>query len=185
MIYLLLFFSFLKIGTFTFGGGHAMIPLIQQEVLNNKWMTLEELIGFIAISESTPGPFAINIATFVGFETAGIIGALLTTIGVIFTSFFVILFIARFLEKYKNNKIVKYCMEGMQPVIVGLISATIISMGINIFFPSGNILETLTTIIFWKSVFIFITTLIMLIKKIHPIKIIILSAMLGIILGFI
>lgn len=148
-------------------------------------MTLEELIGFIAISESTPGPFAINIATFVGFETEGIVGALLTTIGVIFSSFFIILLIARFLEKYKNNKIVQYCMDGMQPVIVGLISVTIISMGTNIFFQNGNILDTLTTIIFWKSIFIFITTLIMLIKKVHPIKIILLSAILGIVLGFI
>ena len=66
MIYLLLFFSFFKIGTFTFGGGHAMIPLIQQEVLKNNCMSLEELVGFIAISESTPGPFGVNIATFIG-----------------------------------------------------------------------------------------------------------------------
>jgi len=185
MIYLLLFFSFLKIGSFTFGGGHAMIPLIQQEVLRNRWMSLEELIEFIAISESTPGPFAINIATFVGYRIGGVIGALLTTIGVIFTSFFAILFIAKFLEKYKNNKILKYCMVGIQPVIVGLICATIISMGINIFFPNGNIVYTLTTITFWKSFFIFAITLIMLLQKMHPIKTIVISAVLGIILGFI
>lgn len=185
MIYLLLFLSFLKIGTFTFGGGHAMIPLIQQEILKYNWMSLEELINFIAISESTPGPFAINIATFVGYRIGGIIGSILTNIGVIFSSFFIILFIARYFEKYKKNRIMQYCMVGLKPVIIGLIGATIISTGITIFFPEGNFFNTLTSIKFWKSIFIFIITLILAIKKVNPIKIIILSAILGIILGFI
>ena len=185
MIYLLMFFSFLKIGTFTFGGGHAMIPLIQEEVLKYNWMSLEELVDFIAISESTPGPFAINVATFVGYKIGGIIGAILTTIGVIFSSFFIILFIARYLEKYKNNKVVKYCIEGLQPVIIGMILTTVISTAMTIFFPNNNILYALRTVVFWKSIFIFIGMLVLAIKKVHPIKIILTSAILGIIVGFI
>ena len=183
MIYLELFLSFLKIGTFTFGGGHAMIPLIQQEVLKNGWMSLEELINFIAISESTPGPFAVNIATFVGYSMAGVLGALCATIGVIFTSFIIILLIAKFFEKYKNNKVVKYCMDGIQPVIVGLILYAVISMGMNVLFPNGNIAYTVTTMEFWKSVVIFAMAICMLVKKVHPIKTLLASGVLGIILG--
>ena len=185
MIYLELFLTFLKIGTFTFGGGHAMIPLIQQEVLKNSWMTLEELINFIGISESTPGPFAVNIASFVGYRLAGVWGALVATIGVILTSFILILVIARVLEKYKDNKVVKYCMEGMQPVIVGLILSAIITMSISVFFPNGIILNTLATIDFWKSIVIFVVAMFMLIKKVHPIKTILASGVLGIILGWV
>ena len=85
-----LFLSFLKIGSFTFGGGHAMIPLIQEEILRQKWMSIEELVNFIAISESTPGPFAINISTFVGLRVNGVIGSICSTIGVILTSFILI-----------------------------------------------------------------------------------------------
>lgn len=181
MIYLVLLVSFLKIGTFTFGGGHAMIPLIQEEVLNHNWMSLEELINFIAISEATPGPFAINIATFVGYKIGGVLGAIITTIGVIFTSFIIILIITKYFEKHKNNKCIKYCMEGIHPVIVGLIATTIISMIIKIFFPNGNVLYTLTTIEFWKGICICIISFILAIKKVHPIKIVLISATLGII----
>ena len=185
MIYLTLFLTFLKIGTFTFGGGHAMIPLIQQEVLKNGWMSLEELINFIAISESTPGPFAVNVASFIGYRLAGVWGAIAATIGVIITSFVVILIIARVLEKCKNNKVVKYCMDGMQPVIVGLILSAVITMGINVFFPNGFALSTILTMEFIKSMAIFVVAMFMLIKKVHPIKTILASGVLGIILGFI
>ena len=94
MIYLKLFLSFFKIGLFTFGGGYAMIPLIQETVLNNNWMGLEKLIDFIAISESTPGPFAINMATFIGTTKGGFIGAVFSTLGVVLPSFIIILIVA-------------------------------------------------------------------------------------------
>ena len=180
---LLLFLTFWKIGTFTFGGGHAMIPLIQEEILKHNWMSLEELINFIAISESTPGPFAINIATFIGYKLSGVLGAILATIGVIVSSFFIILFIAKYFEKYKNNRIVKYCMTGLHPVIIGLIGSAVITTGITIFFPNGNILSTLITVSFWKSIFIFTNILVMSIKKTHPVKLILMSAIFGILLG--
>ncbi|MEG2957365.1 MAG: chromate transporter, partial [Christensenellaceae bacterium] len=89
------------IGLFTIGGGYAMIPLITQEV--SKWIDLTMLSNFIGISESTPGPFAVNIATFIGFETSGILGAFFATLGVVLPSFIIILVISKYYEKFKNN----------------------------------------------------------------------------------
>ena len=94
MIYLKLFLTFLKIGAFTFGGGYAMIPLIRDECLKSGWLTEDELLNFIAISESTPGPIAINMATFVGSSQAGFWGSFLATLGVVLPSFVIILLIA-------------------------------------------------------------------------------------------
>jgi chromate transporter len=109
MIFLELFLTFFKIGAFTFGGGYAMLPLIQSEALDNGWLTMEELIDFIAVSESTPGPFAINMATFVGTQMGkdflgiggGILGAICATLGVVMPSFIVILCVAKFYQKFK------------------------------------------------------------------------------------
>ena len=107
MILFKLFFTFLKIGLFTFGGGYAMLPLIQAEVIANKWMENEALVNFIAVSESTPGPFAINIATYIGSVLSGIPGSIFATLGVVMPSFIIILVVAKFFEKFKENKIVK------------------------------------------------------------------------------
>ena len=96
MIFLKLFLTFFKIGLFTFGGGYAMLPLMQQEVLANEWLSESEIINFIAVSESTPGPFAINMATYIGSETGGILGSVCATLGVVLPSFIVILLVARF-----------------------------------------------------------------------------------------
>ena len=91
MIYLQLFLTFLKIGAFTFGGGYAMIPLIRESVLGYGWLSEEQILNFIAIAESTPGPIAVNMATFVGASQAGILGALVATLGVVLPSFIIIL----------------------------------------------------------------------------------------------
>ena len=96
MIYLELIWAFFKIGAFTFGGGYAMIPLIQSEVTSRGWMSTEEILNFIAVSESTPGPFAINMATYIGTETAGFWGAVCATGAVVLPSFIIILIIAKF-----------------------------------------------------------------------------------------
>ena len=101
MQFLQLFFTFVKIGLFTIGGGYAMIPLIQSEVIAHEWLAQQQLVDFIAVSESTPGPFAINIATFVGMQTYGILGALATTIGVVLPSFVIILIIAKFFLSFR------------------------------------------------------------------------------------
>ena len=124
MIYLTLFYEFLLIGLFTFGGGYAMIPLIQEKVIGHAWLTETEFMSMIAIAESTPGPIAINMATFVGFKAAGVFGALLSTIGVILPSFIIILLIATVLTKIIDRPIVKQVLHGIQGVVIGLIFAT-------------------------------------------------------------
>ena len=185
MIYIKLFLSFFKIGLFTFGGGYAMIPLIQETVLNNGWMSLEKLIDFIAISESTPGPFAINIATFVGTTMSGFLGAICSTFGVVLPSFLIILIVAKNYDKYKNSKIVKGLMNGLKPAVIGLILSAVISTFVTVFFPEGVVLNVFTNVSFWKSLFIFSLSLVLIFSKVHPIKVILSSAFLGIILGFI
>ncbi len=185
MIYLVLFLTFLKIGTFTFGGGYAMIPIIQEEVIKYGWMTMEDLINFIAVSESTPGPFAINIATFVGNTIGGFFGAVACTLGVILTSFILILFISKFFDKYQDNKIVKGCMNGLRPAVVGLIGAAVLTTFISVFFPEGEVVSVLKSSSFYEMLIILIATLVMSIRKIHPIIIILVSALFGIIIGYI
>ena len=103
MIVLYLFLTFFKIGLFTIGGGYAMIPMIQQDILSHGWVSQSDLIDFIAISESTPGPFAINIATFVGMSKAGLIGAVSATLGVVLPSFLIILIIAKFFAHFQDR----------------------------------------------------------------------------------
>lgn len=124
MIYLQLFWEFFKIGLFTFGGGYAMIPLIQQQVVGRGWLTEDTLINYIGISEATPGPFAINIATFVGTSQAGVLGALCTTLGVVLPSFIIILIIAILFKNFAQNKYVKGVLGGITPVVCALIIGT-------------------------------------------------------------
>ena len=106
-IYLLLFLTFLEIGAFTFGGGHAMISLIREKALMYEWMTNEELLNFIAFAESSPGPIAINMATFVGSSQAGLIGAIIATVAVVLPSFLMILLIAAVIKNLLKNNYVK------------------------------------------------------------------------------
>ncbi len=128
-IYLVLFFEFFKIGLFTIGGGYAMIPLIEQATISKGWITIEELMNMIAISESTPGPFALNMATFVGFSQAGAVGAICSTLGVVMPSFLIILFIARLVSKINTeSRTVKGIMSGISPVVVGLVLVAFVNM---------------------------------------------------------
>lgn len=184
MIFLKLFLTFFKIGAFTFGGGYAMLPLMQQEVLANNWLTEEEIINFIAVSESTPGPFAINMATYIGAETAGFLGSVCCTLGVVLPSFIIILLVARFFMAFKDNKWVKAVMSGLKPAVIGLIGAAIISVALEVFFPSGISLGVFKGLSFWVSAVIFIIVMFMQHKKVHPIILILVSAVLGIISGY-
>lgn len=134
-ICLLLFLTFFKIGLFTFGGGYAMIPLIKAEMLGHGWLTESEVINFIAVSESTPGPFAINMATFVGSSHGGIIGSMCATLGVVLPSFIIIFIIAKLLKNFADNRFVKGVISGINPVAIGLI----ISTGIAVF--AGNVIS--------------------------------------------
>lgn len=132
-IYLKLFLTFLKIGAFTFGGGYAMLPLIQQEVIKNGWLTEEQILNFIAVSESTPGPFAINISTYIGTEKGGFFGALAATLGVALPSFVIILIVARVFTAFRKNRFVSGAMSGLKPAVIGLIGAAVITVGKSVF----------------------------------------------------
>ena len=184
MIYLELLLTFLKIGTFTFGGGYAMLPMIQEEVKSHGWLDTAELVDFIAVSESTPGPFAVNISTFVGMRTAGILGALCATFGVVIPSFVIILIVARFYEKFRESRVVKGCMEGLKPAVVGLIAAALVTTGQAVFFPAGITAGVFTSPAFLCSAGIFIATLVLAFRKLHPILIIVISAALGVLTGW-
>ena len=185
MILLKLLLIFAKIGAFTFGGGYAMLPLIQEEVLANGWLDEQALVNFIAVSESTPGPFAVNIATYVGRQTAGIPGAICATLGVVLPSFIIILIVARCYDKFKSSRIVEGCMDGLRPAVIGLIAAAVLSVAktafpIDFFNIGGtNTYELLCSlIIFAAAAFMAFK------KKLHPILIILLSAALGIAFGY-
>jgi len=189
MIYLDLFFTFFKIGLFTFGGGYAMLPLIKEEVVSHSWMETSELVNFIAVSESTPGPFAVNVSTYVGCEVAGFFGALCATLGVVLPSFTVILIVAKCFEKFRTSKLVSGCMSGLKPAVIGLIGTAVISVGKTAFFPesiypSGATLAVFTDLTFYVSVATFALMTVLAIKKLHPILIICLSAVIGIVCGY-
>lgn len=183
MIFLQLFLTFFKIGAFTFGGGYAMLPLMQQEVLANQWMNENELLNFIAVAESTPGPVAINMATYIGMETAGLFGAVCATLGVVLPSFVVIMLVAKFYTKYKNSFIVKNCLVGLRPVVVGLIASAVVSLGMGVFFPAGISLDAVNFALI-ASVLIFALVVVLAFKKISPIFLILISATLGIVAGY-
>lgn len=185
MIYLKLFWTFFKIGISTFGGGYAMLPLIQAEVARHGWMKNAELINFIAVSESTPGPFAINISTFVGAQTGGLFGAFCATFGVVLPSFVIILIVAKCFLRFKNSKIVAGCMSGLKPGVIGLIATAVLSVGQTVFFPNGLQMQGLLTPAFMVSVGIFVVMTALLFKKVHPILILGLSAVVGIAAGYI
>jgi chromate transporter len=140
MIFFELFITFFTIGLFTFGGGYAMIPMINDQVIAKGWLDLATLTDFIAISEVTPGPFAINIATFIGSEVGGIFGSVCATIGVVLPSVIIIILVAWILSRFLNNRYVKSALGGIQPIIIGLILSTAITFFIkNVFFNGGAI----------------------------------------------
>lgn len=119
-----LFLTFFYIGLFTFGGGYAMIPIVRQEVISHGWLSEEMVSNMIAVSESTPGPIAINMATFVGSTQAGFLGSVCATLGVVLPAFLVILLIAAVLKNFEKNKYFKAIVNGIKPVVTGLITAT-------------------------------------------------------------
>ena len=124
MIYLELFYEFFKIGLFTFGGGYAMIPLVKETAVDNGWLLLEEFNAMIGVCESTPGPVAINMATFIGSTQGGILGSICATFGVVLPSFLIILLISSVLKRFSENKIFKNFIKGVKPVVTALILST-------------------------------------------------------------
>jgi chromate transporter len=175
-----LFVTFFKIGLFTIGGGYAMIPLIEQEVVSKGWISLPLLTDFIGISESTPGPFAVNIATFIGVTSAGLPGALLATLGVVLPSFIIILVIAKYFHHFKDNFYVKRTMRVLRPATLGLVASAVYlifsASFINADYTNGafNITGAVILALLFFIRFRF--------KKIHPVAIIGISAGLGVLL---
>ena len=128
MIYPDLFLTFLQVGAFSFGGGYGMIALIRELVLSRGWLAEEELLNMIAVAESTPGPIAVNMATFVGSEQGGILGALVATLGVVLPSFIIILIIAALIQNLLKYAGIKAFLGGIRPVVIGLILSVALTM---------------------------------------------------------
>lgn len=186
MIYLELFYTFFMIGAFTFGGGYAMLPLIQSEVAA-RWgdvISEEAIVNFVAVSESTPGPFAVNMATYIGAEMGGVFGSACATLGVVLPSFIIILIVAKCYEKFRESRLVKGAMSGLKPAVVGLIANAVLGVLMTVFFPAGFALSAFLSPAFYAYAGIFVLMLVLSLKKVHPIIIICLSAALGIALGY-
>lgn len=138
MTCLRLFLIFLKIGAVSFGGGYSMLPMVEDEVISRGWLTESELMNFIGVAESTPGPIAVNLATFIGSSQAGILGALCATVGVVLPSFIIILIIAAVFRTFLKNRVVQGALVGIRGVIVGLICATGLWMAVQLLFLTGE-----------------------------------------------
>ncbi|MGE5557651.1 MAG: chromate transporter [Bacillota bacterium] len=137
MIYLKLVLSFLKIGCFGFGGGYAILPLIQNETAMHGWLSKSEFADLMVIAEMTPGPITVNSATFVGYKAAGFLGGLAATAAVAFPSLFLIMLIFQFLLKVKNDKIKEMFFYGIRPVVVALILAAAVFISETVIFKHG------------------------------------------------
>ncbi len=179
MILLELFLVFAKIGSISFGGGYAMIPFLQYEVVSRNWLTDNEIMDMLGMSQITPGPIATNMATFVGYNQGGILGAIVATIGVTLPSTIMVILVTRYIiQKLPENKR-EAIFLGLQPVVVALIFCSCISLARNIFFISDLDINFKIDLV---PIIIFIVSLILSIKyKINPIKVIILSAIMGVV----
>ena len=189
MIYFQLFYTFFLIGLFTFGGGYAMIPMIEDQIVGKGWMTDAQLSDFIAISDSTPGPFAINISTFIGSQTAGILGAVCSTLGVVLPSLIIIILVAIILSKFLKNRFVQGALNGVKPVILALITATAIIFFTKMALFAGNPIFS-QTVVFNRTgvgLLLILSTFVFIYKtrekkSLNPILLLLLSAVLGIVL---
>ncbi len=185
-IYMELLVTFFKIGAFSFGGGYAMIPLIQKEIENHGWMSATEFFDIISIAEMTPGPIAVNSATFVGYKTAGFFGGLIATIGVAMPSLLLILLVSQVFFKYQDHPTNKMIFYGIRPVIVGLISTAAITVSQTAFFKTDTVFSgvgDLASYLNFGSIGIFIIAFAAMWKfKLNPILTIVISAVLGIII---
>ena len=191
MLELRLFWTFFKIGLFTIGGGHAMIPLIMEEIVAEGWLEQEVLLDFIAISESTPGPFAVNIATYAGQEVAGVGGAIMCTLGVVLPSLIIIILIAKFFSRYMNRPVVQEVFDHVSGSVTGLLFSVVLTVGILVLFGMNDIYDVGSFKPDWIAIGLFLGLLALSFvkikkKKLPPIAIILLSALGGVLLyGFI
>ncbi|MBE6871767.1 MAG: chromate transporter [Ruminococcaceae bacterium] len=187
MMLLKLFLTFLEIGAVSFGGGYGMISLVREKVLTNGWLTEAEFLNFIAVAESTPGPIAINMATFVGSSQAGILGSLLATIGVVLPAFIIILIISTLVRNFLKYEPVRAFLGGVRPCVVGLIITTALTMLLSNMFQIKLIGDAFNPDFIGIGIFAFLFLFAFVWKKIKkkkpsPIVMILISACLGMIM---
>ena len=176
--YLTLFITFLKIGAVTFGGGQAMIPILRYEVVvRNNWLSEEEFLDLVAIAESTPGPVAVNSATYVGYKLGGVIGAAVATLAVVLPAFITILGVAIALERFYENYFVRSLLNGIRGAVIGLFAAALVTVVRGVYkglLPLSSVAVTVIAIAVFISITIF---------DADPIIVIALSALAGLLLG--
>ncbi|MGB7604337.1 MAG: chromate transporter [Lutisporaceae bacterium] len=166
-----IFKTFFKIGAFTIGGGYAMIPIIQKEVVDNKkWLKDDEFMDSIAITNSLPGPLAINCATFVGYKTAGIPGAVVAALGAVVPSFMIILIIAMFFSNFSNNAVVEQVFAGVRPAVVALIVYALVKLTKSVGITKINIIIAIAALV------------LILFANMHPIPVIIMAGLAGLLI---
>lgn len=171
MIYLELFITFVKIGIFSFGGGYAMIPLIQQEVVtSNKWISSGEFLDMISVAQITPGPIAVNSATFAGYRVGGILGSIVATVGVTLPSILLIFLVSFLIKKIGKSDHIENLYKGLRPIVLSLIFSAVISVG------KESLIDIKAFVIF------FITLVLLQIKRINMFWIIFITGFLGYIL---
>ena len=176
MIYLQLFLSYLKIGFFGFGGGYAMLSLIQNEIVEQQgWLTASQFADIVAVSQMTPGPIAINSATYIGYTVGGFWGSVVATFAVCLPALTVMLALTKFFLKLKDNNYVYGVLKGMRPVVVGMIAAAALLL----MFPAQR--EDASFIDGWSWA-IFGLTLFASYKKVNPILLIVLSGIIGVVI---
>ena len=187
MIYLILFLEFFKIGLFTFGGGYAMIPLVREVVLEYSWISEDKFYDFIGLCEATPGPIALNMATYIGNSQGGVLGGVIASLGVVLPSFIIILIVASILKKFNKNKVVQGILGGIKPVVIGLI----LSAGIALLLKNLAIsydasafsgFDFISLAIFLTIAGIYLVFKLLFKKKLNPIILISISAILGVVI---
>lgn len=185
MIYLQLFFSFLQVGMFSFGGGYAAMPLIQGQVVTaHKWLSMSEFTDLITISQMTPGPIAVNSATFVGIKIVGIPGALVATFGCILPSCIIVTVIAKLYLKYRNMAMLQGVLNSLRPAVVAMIASAGISILITAFWGNAAAIALAGTK--WSLVVIFVVCIVLLRKiKMNPIWVMVLAGVMKVGISFI
>ena len=183
MIYLSLFYEFFKAGLFAVGGGLATIPFMKEIALKTGWFTLSQLTDMIAVSESTPGPMGVNCATYVGYETAGLLGGVIATLGLIAPSIIIIIIISKILEKFRNNKFVDAAFFGLRAASVALIAEAGVSVAeLTFIIPGSTVLEMINyKNIILAFVILYFTRWCKPTKRVQPVVFIGFAALCGII----
>lgn len=187
MIYLKLFLTFFEIGLFTFGGGYAMISLIRDKALTFGWFSEEELLNMIAVSESTPGPIAVNMATFVGARQSGVLGSLAATLGVVLPSFIIILLISALIHNFLKYKGVQAFLMGVRPCVIALILSTAITLGLSTLFDLTTLADAFRPDMIAVTILLALVAFAFVFKRVYkrkpsPILMILISAGLGMML---